>query len=540
MKKKLNRGWVKNAVIVFLVVMLLLTFFSNTIMNLSLPEVVTEQPRSGSIVNAIRGTANVETMGTYHVEVEHPRQILEVHVREGQEVSQGDPLFSLEEGENELSAQLAELQLSYQRMLIELGNSDFAMQNEGIRQAREDLQRAQTERSGLGSAEMTETAAQLRADEADTAVAVANNQLAQLELELSYLDTFDSRSAYIGQLAIAYEQAHANFVQHVGEAFDDYIGPSNQWSQAVESARLALETGAAQARVTLTTERNTAAATLSTAESAQTTAQSTLGRIQRIHAADEMVRGAQRALNAALISLSSEQQADNIMHQQQLLDLQALEEQIEDLEERISRQEGDAEDGVVTLTAQYDGIILGLTAVAGQTAQPGIPLARLEVSGLGYTAELLVEARQAAEVRPGAQVDVTSSNWFANLSGHVAGIRVDPDNSANQRIITVEVTGDVTIGEQVTLGIHLSQAMYDTIVPRSALGQDATGYHVYILRSSDSPLGTRYTAVRVDVTVEAEDETSVAVRGDLERNVNVIIRSSDVLADRQSVRLATD
>jgi len=539
-KKKLNRGWVKNATIVFLLVALLLTLFSNTIMNFSLPEVVTEQPRSGSIVNAIRGTANVETMGTYSVEVEHPRQILEVYVREGQEVSQGDPLFLLEEGEHELSAQLAELELNYQRMLIELGNSDFAMQNEGIRQAREDLQRAQNERAGLGNAEITETTAQLRADEADAAVAVANSRLAQLELELSYLDTFDSRSAYIGQLVIAYEQALANFLQNVGVAFDDYTGPPNQWSQAVDSAQTALEAGAAQARVTLTTESNAAAATLSSAEVAQTTAQNTLNRIQRINLADDAVRMAQRELNAALISLSSEQQSDNILHQQQLLELQALEGQIEDLEERIARQGGDTDGGDVTITAQYDGILLGLTAVAGQTAQPDIPLARIEVSGLGYTAELSVETRQATQVRPGAQVDVRSAGWFTDLSGHVAGIRVDPDDSANRRIITVEVTGDVTIGEQVELGIHLSQAMYDTIVPRSALGQDATGYHVYILHARDSPLGTRYTAVRVDVTVEAEDETHVAVRGDLERNVNVIIRSSDVLSDRQAVRLATD
>ena len=34
-----RREWVKNIIIVFLLVMLLLTFFSNTIMNYSLPEV---------------------------------------------------------------------------------------------------------------------------------------------------------------------------------------------------------------------------------------------------------------------------------------------------------------------------------------------------------------------------------------------------------------------------------------------------------------------------------------------------------------------
>ena len=34
-----KRAWIKNAIIIFLAVMLLLTFFSNTILNYSLPEV---------------------------------------------------------------------------------------------------------------------------------------------------------------------------------------------------------------------------------------------------------------------------------------------------------------------------------------------------------------------------------------------------------------------------------------------------------------------------------------------------------------------
>ena len=45
-----NRDWVKNAAIIFLVVILVLTFFSNTIMNRSLPEVASQEVTSGSIV----------------------------------------------------------------------------------------------------------------------------------------------------------------------------------------------------------------------------------------------------------------------------------------------------------------------------------------------------------------------------------------------------------------------------------------------------------------------------------------------------------
>ena len=47
--KEINRGWVKNAAIIFLAVLLVLTFFSNTIMNRTLPEVATQSVTSGSI-----------------------------------------------------------------------------------------------------------------------------------------------------------------------------------------------------------------------------------------------------------------------------------------------------------------------------------------------------------------------------------------------------------------------------------------------------------------------------------------------------------
>ena len=54
-----RREWVKTAAIIFLSVLLVLTFFSNTIMNRSLPEVATEYVQSGSISAKIRGSGVV-------------------------------------------------------------------------------------------------------------------------------------------------------------------------------------------------------------------------------------------------------------------------------------------------------------------------------------------------------------------------------------------------------------------------------------------------------------------------------------------------
>ena len=56
-----RKEWVKTAAIVFLSIMLVLTFFSNTIMNYSLPEVATEFVYPENITMQVRGTGTVES-----------------------------------------------------------------------------------------------------------------------------------------------------------------------------------------------------------------------------------------------------------------------------------------------------------------------------------------------------------------------------------------------------------------------------------------------------------------------------------------------
>ena len=114
-----NRDWVKNAAIIFLTVILVLTFFSNTIMNRSLPEVATQEVTSGSIVARVRGTGTVTANSNTQVKMEKTRVIRSVLVKVGQQVEAGDVLFTLGEGSSEdieaAEDKLRELQASYNR-----------------------------------------------------------------------------------------------------------------------------------------------------------------------------------------------------------------------------------------------------------------------------------------------------------------------------------------------------------------------------------------------------------------------------------------
>lgn len=117
-----RREWVKNAAIIFLAVMLVLTFFSNTIMNYSLPEVATQYVQSGTITAKVRGTGNVEASDPYNVVAKESRVISSVAVKQGDEVEKGQVIYYLEEKESDelkkAEDELEDLELAYMKGLF--------------------------------------------------------------------------------------------------------------------------------------------------------------------------------------------------------------------------------------------------------------------------------------------------------------------------------------------------------------------------------------------------------------------------------------
>lgn len=140
-----KREWVKTAAIILLAVLLVLTFFSKTIMNASLPEVATQQVSSGAINARIRGQGTVEASEVYNVTIKQTRKVSSVLVKTGQEINVGDTLFVLEaEDSDELKqaeTDLETLQQNYDKSLIEAGNT-AAQENRDVQNARDDYNEA--------------------------------------------------------------------------------------------------------------------------------------------------------------------------------------------------------------------------------------------------------------------------------------------------------------------------------------------------------------------------------------------------------------
>lgn len=140
-----RREWVKTAAIIFLTIMLLLTFFSNTIMNYSLPEVSAKYVQSGSLSEQIRGTAAVEAAQQYEVKYTGASRVVQaVEVKQGDTVEKGQVLLRFEEGESpdlqQAQSDLEAKQDEYRTKLLDAG-VDYSADELSIKNLEEDISR---------------------------------------------------------------------------------------------------------------------------------------------------------------------------------------------------------------------------------------------------------------------------------------------------------------------------------------------------------------------------------------------------------------
>ena len=140
-----RREWVKTAAIIFLTIMLLLTFFSNTIMNYSLPEVSAKYVESGSLSEQIRGTATVEAAQQYEVKYTGASRVVQaVEVKQGDTVEKGQVLLRFEEGDSpDLETAQSDLEAKqdeYRTKLLDAG-VDYSADELSIKNLQEDIAR---------------------------------------------------------------------------------------------------------------------------------------------------------------------------------------------------------------------------------------------------------------------------------------------------------------------------------------------------------------------------------------------------------------
>ena len=189
-EKSKKRELIKTIAIIFLTVLLVLTFFSGTIMNYSLPEVATQLVSSGTINAKIRGSGAIAANESYEVILKQTREIRSVCVKVGDKAEEGDLLFVLGDLDSEelrnAEEALEKARIDYQKQVLELSKG-YATDDQSVKAIREDLQKAYAQRDANRVTD--EEISYAKGD-----LAAAKSELSQIEFTIKELNALAGES----------------------------------------------------------------------------------------------------------------------------------------------------------------------------------------------------------------------------------------------------------------------------------------------------------------------------------------------------------
>lgn len=191
-----------------------------------------------------------------------------------------------------------------------------------------------------------------------------------------------------------------------------------------------------------------------------------------------------------------------------------------------------------SVTAPIAGRIVSVNYVPGDSVTSGNTVASIEIADKGYVCEITMPSDEARKIQIGSPCSIVNMWWYSsNIEASVTQIRSDPSSQGKNRIVVIEVKGEVSENQNLTFSIGDKSQSYDNVLPNSAIREDNDGKFVLVVESKKTPLNVRYTAKRVDIEVIASDDTQSAVSG-LYGSEFVITNSQSPISDRQQVRLA--
>lgn len=577
---------IKNITIIFLLVMLILTFFSNTIMNYSLVEVSTQQVTSGQITSKVRGSGSVEASESYSVTIGETRKIATVNVKKDAEVATGDLLFTLEDTDSEeldaAKKSLNEAQAAYESAVLTAGitvaerQSIEAGKGSSLTQKQNEIAAANQR---VKDAQAAVDAAQASVDKIKAQIdAVSNSTADTTAEEKAVLDAEKKNSEAQDSLTSA-ESAYTPVKSAYDTALSGLQSAQSAYDEAktdYDAAEKAYKADASKkdARDAAELAMNKAQAKVNTAQSTFNTCQANLNKVQGPYdSAKSAATDSKNALSNANYNLSVKKltgtntaEANNLQaqlntataaltdanttltsatnDQKKVTDkisgevtIASAYKTMTDLQEEVAKLQ--AKSIGTEITSPISGTVTDIAVTAGTTVNANDVMMTIQPENKAYVLQFSVTENQAKKVRVGDTAEILN-NWYGNdVSAVVSAIRKDPQNRTNS-IIICEMKGDVSVGDSYTLSIGEQSSNYDTIVPTSAIREDSNGKFILIIESKSTPLGNRYYARRVDVDVITSDDTKSAVTGALEGYEYVITTTTKPIKENEQVRLASE
>lgn len=587
-----KRDIIKTVLIIFLAVLLVLTFFSNTIMNKSLSQISTERTSSGKLTERIRGSGMIESNQSYGVTVDSNKTVDAVMVKAGKEVEKGDVLFTVGTGESEeLTAAenaLDALKLEYQKAML-TPPADYSEENQAIKNARDDLASAIAKRDNAIANQGGVQAAKDNYNNNKSQLNYYTKLETKLTAVISAIDTdsyVGAPAEYTGELIslqnaytdaeTAYSSAKGFYMALVsggnsGSNSDNNDSKSDMGitdtmlrevtestseptevvvsAEEIETAKADMEAKEAEMNTakdnydnTKYNLRNEYTAQLADAESNIDwyTAQineyesNNMGSEMTVDDLEENVKAKQRILEDLITALNKTMKDDDNQGKITNLDIEAKKKEIERAEKQVEKLRKENE--TTEIKSKHSGVVSAVNIKAGDETIPDMELITIDIAEEGYTVKITVDAEKTKKIKKGTTAEVVN-NWSGGIEAVLTDIKNDTTAGSKNRILVFSVTGDVDSGSYIDLSIPCGSGNYDAIVPKSAVYEDKDGKFVLTVISKSSPLGNRYYAQKVPVEIQASDEVSSAVSGNISNGDYVITAASKPVSAGDQVKM---
>ena len=554
-----RKEWVKNAAIIFLSVLLVLTFFSNTIMNYSLPEVATQYVESGSITAKVRASGVVESGDPYSVKLKTVNDatatgvydVDSVEVKAGDTVQKGDVLCHLTAGESKeleaaqeaLNKQLLEYEIqilqgdasssvlahaqsgstssmsSYQSLIV-AKEAEIKQLEEELEEAEDTLEAWKDEQGGTVSTKKEKQKLDAAKEAYDAVADVVDAAKEQIDAWQKEIDANDA-------LIQDYEDGKLNSEGEPAVSEAEYT--------AAQTNNEILKKRIEEKKAEIAEDEAKLPALKKALDKAQS-AYDNKASDKAEDIADEISDWTKEVSNRQKKLDEAKKEKDKLVSD--IVNELSWSDTLADLREKIEKLKGEHVGGEVT--APISGSIISVYVKSGQETPGDGVLFTIQPEGKGYTMQVSVTNEQAKRLSVGDRAELVNSWRYDDVDVVLSSIKPDPQKPSQSKLLTFDVTGSVMDGQNLNISIGQRSANYDFTVPNSAIREDNNGKFILIVETKSTPLSNRYIATRVDVEVLASDDTRSAISAALYGYEYVITTSTAPVEAGKQVRLANN
>jgi len=533
-----NRKWVIKVGIGFLIVMGLLTFFSNTIMNYSLPQVTVVYSTGGSMTTAVKGTGTVEAITQSKVIAKGVRKIDQVFFGVYEDVKEGDIIASLvpaTDAENEelKTAEDALKALKNAQITDDLQAPvyDYSMDERAISDAQETLDKANATLTSAQGKDAAVAAAQAEITSAQSKIDTINEELLTLDSKRT------SQATTVGEVTPKLEDAKTKLTDAetalaaAQKLLDDVPEGTDNTVQYndVELAKAAVNQAQSELDLTQTLydqaaaalaateqqikDKNTALKNANDAHTAAGDKLSTAQTLPSVTEASESVKMAQRSVDDLEKALADKKKADGVAQKISGMSDEDKAKALEEAQKKVDDLTALSEQ--TTIVAPKAGRISSINISGGSETVKGDVLVAIDVIEDGFKVPLTFTTEQVSQMQigMGARLD---NYGGSDKDATLVSIKPDSTDPRNKKVAIFLLNDPDNMfwfssGTSVTISLNNRSKDYQCIVPLSAVHEESGETFLYTIKEKGSPLGMRYIAIKVPVTILAKDDTNAAI-----------------------------